>query len=99
MSDLTDRLSKQEHRYQPVERTKTNDWLVEDVIYNVIDHNTIVAIYEDDKEDTHYGIRLWRGMAHSIPEQYRKRKFKRVFGSVAESIHDSDVVNIDVYWE
>ena len=90
--------SKIEHKYEPEERTH-HGYRVKDLIYNFVDHNSIVAIWEDDPEDTHYGKLVWKGMAHSIPQNVKERRFKRIFSSMAESIHDSDVVNIDVYWE
>ena len=97
MSDLSERLRKQESRYEPIERTY-HGFKVKDLIYNFIDHNSVVAIWSDDPEDTHYSKMLWKGMAHSIPEEFENLRFKRIFGTIVESIYDSDTVNIDTYW-
>lgn len=96
-SKKIDELSKIEHKYEPEERT-IHGLKVKDIIYNIVDHNSIVAIWQDDHEDTHYANRLWRGMAHSIPEEIGNLRFKRIFGLMSESIYDSDIVNIDTYW-
>ena len=96
-SKKIDELSKIEHKYEPEERTH-HGYKVKDLIYNFIDHNSIVAIWADDPEDTHYANRLWKGMAHSIPNDIKGLKFKRIFSSEADTIENSDVINIDTYW-
>ena len=97
MSDLSIRLSKEETKYSPVERT-IHGLRVKDLIYNIVDHNSIVAIWQDDPQDTHYSIRMWKGMAHSIPKEIENLKFKRIFSSIPETVLEGDVVNIDTYW-
>ena len=98
MSDLSARLRCEETKYEPEERT-VHGLRVKDLIYNIIDHNSIVAIWCDDPEDTHYANRLWKGMAHSIPEDIGNLRFKRIFSSIPETVSEGDVINIDTYWK
>ena len=66
---------------------------VKQIVTKVLVANTIVAIYEDDKNDKQYSIMQWRGMSWELPEKYRNRHGK-IFGATAESIYKSDTVNI-----
>lgn len=97
MSDLSARLRCEETKYEPEERT-VHGLRVKDLIYNIIDHNSIVAIWADDPEDTHYSRLQWKGMANSIPEKMGNLKFKRIFSAEADKIENSDIINIDTYW-
>lgn len=97
-SKKIDELSKIEHKYEPEERT-VHGLRVKDLIYNIIDHNSVISLWENDHENTHYNKLLWKGMAHSIPEDFLERKFKRVFSSVPETILEGDMINVEVYWE
>lgn len=70
---------------------------VYDIIDNIVDHNSIVAIWEDDKDDPHFANRIWKGVGWKIPDEIGNRKFKRIFSSIPETVLEGDVVNIDVY--
>jgi hypothetical protein len=97
MSDLSTRLRCEETKYQPQQRTHFG-YRVKDLIYNFIDHNSTIAVWCDDPEDTHYSKLLWKGIAHSIPKEIGDLKLKRIFSSEADTIENSDVINIDTYW-
>ena len=98
MDDLSERLREEETKYTPRER-RVFGIRLDDLPYNIIDHNSIVAIWEDDPQDTHYANRLWKGVAHSIPPHLLERKFKRIFSSIPETILEGEPINIEVYWE
>lgn len=66
---------------------------VGDLPDRVFSHNSIIAIWIDIPND-HYSQRLWRGMAWDIPKQYSEMKFKKIFGTIAENISESDTINI-----
>ena len=70
---------------------------VYDIIDNIVDHNSIVAIWEEDKEEPHYSNRLWKGEGWRIPDYIGHRKFKRIFSSIPETVLEGDVVNIEIY--
>ena len=70
---------------------------VYDIIDNIVDHNSIVAIWEDDKDDPHFANRIWKGEGWKIPDDIGLRKFKRIFSSIPETVLEGDVVNIEVY--
>ena len=56
-------------------------------------HNSIIAIWVEIPKE-HCSQRLWRGMAWDIPEKYKEMPFKRIFGSIPESIYEADTINI-----
>lgn len=62
------------------------------IIDRLISHNEVVAIWVEDTNMTKH--LLWRGMAHEIPKKYRKRKFRRFFGTIPRSIVEADTINI-----
>lgn len=66
---------------------------VGDVNDTIIPHNSIVAIW---REIDDYGTSelLWTGMAWEIPSKYKGLKFKRIFGTVPETIVKADAINI-----
>ena len=97
MSDFSNALRLTETKYEPEERT-IHGLRVKDLIYNIIDHNSVIAIWSDDPQDTHYSNRLWKGMAHSIPKEIGDLKFKRIFSSIPETVLEGDVINNDTYW-
>lgn len=66
---------------------------VGDLPDRMFSHNSIIAIWIDIPND-HYSQRLWRGMAWDIPKQYSEMKFKKIFGTIAENISESDTINI-----
>ena len=66
---------------------------VGDLPDRVFSHNSIIAIWIDIPNE-HYSQRLWRGMAWDIPKQYSEMKFKKIFGTIAENISESDTINI-----
>lgn len=73
------------------------DLMVHDLIDVAFSHNSRVAIWVEDEEDPHYSKLVWVGMAWNMPVEYRKMKFKKIFGMVAEHISDSDIINIKVF--
>lgn len=65
-------------------------------IGTVIDSNSIVEIWVDCEYDSHLRKSLWRGMAHSIPEELLKLTNWQVFSALCENIEDSKVINIKI---
>ena len=61
-------------------------------IDKLFERNEIIALwYETDKS---YKVMFWRGMAWSLPKNYRKYHIKRIFGTISQSIAESDTINI-----
>ena len=69
---------------------------VSDLIDNIVDHNSVVALWETDKDEPHYMNEVWRGTGWAIPDPYNDYKFVRIFSSVPETLEKGDVVNIEV---
>ena len=68
---------------------------ISDIIDNIVDHNSVIALWEEDENDPHYMNLLYRGQGWQIPDSYLKYKFVRIYSAEAESIELSDVVNIE----
>ena len=39
----------------------------------IIDHNSIVSLWEKDKDDPHLSNLIWKGMFWKLPEKYKNR--------------------------
>ena len=74
-----------------------NTMKLSDAIDVIFSHNNRVGIWMLDKEDPHYSILAWGGMAHKLPQKYLDSKDWMIKGIVAESIGESDRINIEVY--
>lgn len=63
-------------------------------IDNIFSHNERIAIWRPitKVED----ILIWQGMAHELPRDLLAIKEWKIFGTVCESIIDSDVINIRI---
>lgn len=70
---------------------------VEDIIDKIISHNEDIALWHKTEERN--SKLLWRGMAHEIPDEHKTSLFKRIFGTVPETIAEADTVNILVETE
>lgn len=70
--------------------------IVEDIIDNIVDHNSVVALWLEDKDDPHYSNCIWRGQGWKIPDPYNSYKFVRIFSSIPDTVLAGDVVNIEV---
>ena len=58
---------------------------------HIINHNSIVEIYEQEKDDTHYSKRIYRCMAWEMEKhQVGNRKLKYIFSALAEGKDDFD---------
>lgn len=64
---------------------------VVDVIFS---HNNVIALWIEDESDKHYSNCLWKGMAHSIPEEFKNYRFKSILGIGSEILDDSHIINI-----
>ena len=63
-------------------------------IDNIFSHNERIAIWRPiTKEED---ILIWQGMAHELPKKFLTIKEWKIFGTVCESIIDSDVINIRI---
>ena len=71
--------------------------LKELVSNKIIDSNSIVDIYEQDKNNPHYSDRIFMGMAWEMEKnEVGNRELKFIFSAVAESISESDRICIEV---
>ena len=68
---------------------------ISDIIDNIVDHNSVIALWEEDENDPHNMNLLYRGQGWQIPDSYLKYKFVRIYSAEVESIELSDVVNIE----
>ena len=69
---------------------------VKDIIDTIISHNEIICLWVEDEEDPHFSRQLWRGHAHKLPEEYSEYRFLSINGVCAESLYQSDTININV---
>lgn len=67
-------------------------------IDNIFSHNETIGIWKPEKDE--YGNRcstlVWKGMAHELPKKYLKSKNWKIFGTVVESLPESDTINIHI---
>ena len=66
---------------------------VSDLIDNIIDHNSIIALWEQDSEDPHYNNLIWKGEGWKIPDPYIDYKFIKIFSALPDSVKNGDVIN------
>ena len=64
-------------------------------IDKIFSHNNIIAIYKDNSTD-HESVMIWRGEAWRMPPMYRDERHWMIFGAVAESLWESDTINIRI---
>lgn len=70
---------------------------VENLIDKVISHNEVVALwFEVVAGDKAYDELIWKGMAWGIPEAYKQCEVVKIFGSIQESIYETDIINIRI---
>lgn len=68
----------------------------------IVPHNNLVAIWWEDpsvsrEDNPGYGCsRLWQGEFWRLPKEYELREVKGFLSLVAESIHLSDYINIEI---
>ena len=60
---------------------------LEDAIDNVFSHNSVVALWTDgeNEDGSHCGYNVYHGMAHAIPDKFRKCEIQKI-----EDILDTD---------
>lgn len=62
-----------------------------DVLFS---HNSVIALwYSPANEGT---VRLWRGEAWALPDEYRNLLIMEFFGAVADTVLESDTINMMV---
>lgn len=60
-------------------------------------HNSFIALYSPDIEESHYSNQIYDGMEWALIESsLANLPFKRLFGCVAESLYKSDRIYIEV---
>lgn len=60
-------------------------------------NNSFIALYSPDIEEPHYSNQIYDGMEWALLESsLADLPFKRLFGCVAESLHKSDRIYIEV---
>lgn len=73
-----------------------NELKVKDIIDTIISHNEIICLWVEDEVDPHFSKQLWRGSAHKLPKEYSEYRFLSISGVCAESLYQSDTININV---
>lgn len=64
---------------------------------HIINPNSVVDVFEQDKNEPHYSNRIFMGMAWEMENhEIGNRKLKYIFSAVAETISESDRVCIEV---
>lgn len=100
--DITDVIIKALRKLADYEDAEENGLLVRlpckvgDMVDKFFSHNTIIALWYEDPTDRHYSDMLWRGMAWNIPENYKSLPFVKFMGIVAETVYESDTLNIKI---
>ena len=67
-----------------------------DAIGCIFSHNEILPLFRQDPSTSNMSVEIWRGMAHELPQEYLTCKDWRIFGSLCETLDDSDVINIEL---
>lgn len=69
---------------------------IEEAIDVIFSHNELVRIW--NKRDRYDSLE-WSGMAHEIPMCYKDLTDWKIKGIIAESIYESDYINIVVEYQ
>lgn len=69
---------------------------LKNAVGTIISRNTKVALWKDDPDDPHYSDLVWKGMAWGIPDEYANCCNWNIFGCLAETIDESNIVNINI---
>lgn len=77
---------------------KENELTLKDLVSkHIINPNSVVDVYEQDKNNPHYSNRIFKGMAWKMEKgEIGNRKLKHIFSAVAETISESDRICIEV---
>lgn len=71
--------------------------LKELVSKHIINHNSIVDVFEQDKNNPHYSNRIFKGMGWEMEkDKVGNRKLKYIFSAVSDTITESDRICIEV---
>lgn len=64
---------------------------------HILNPNSVVDVFEQDRNEPHYSNRIFMGMAWEMEKhEIGNRKLKYIFSAVAETISESDRVCIEV---
>lgn len=78
----------------------TNTWFnpieLNDAVGTIFSQNEIIALYQQDVSQPGTSVEIWRGMAWELPEEYKSCTNWRIFGSIRDSIDDSDIIEIEL---
>lgn len=69
---------------------------IDEAIDVIFSHNERLKIWKPDAKDKNCSILEWEGMAHELPKMYADKTNWRIIGIVAESVYDSDAINIKI---
>lgn len=69
---------------------------VNDAVDKLFSHNELISLWTEEKEEISYHKRIWYGMAWDIPNELKKCKFVKIFGTIPQSIVHADLINIEV---
>lgn len=81
-----------------IKETESSELTLKDLVSkHIINPNSVVDVYEQDKNNPHYSNRIFAGMAWEMEkEEIGNRKLKYIFSAVAETISESDRICIEV---
>lgn len=79
-------------------RKEREEMKLKKAIDNIFSHNETIGIWKPEKDEygNRYSALVWKGMAHELPEKYLKSKNWKIFGTVVESLPESDTINIHI---
>ena len=79
-------------------RKEREEMKLKKAIDNIFSHNETIGIWKPEKDEygNRYSALAWKGMAHELPEKYLKSKNWKIFGTVVESLPESDTINIRI---
>lgn len=68
---------------------------IKDMIDNVFSHNSLIKIWGSFEVDKNHSYMLWKGVAWETPKEFLNLE-AMIFGSIVESIWESDYLNLEV---
>ncbi len=85
-------------RLETIDNANPNELTLKELVSkHIVNPNSVVDVYEQDKNNPHYSNRIFMGMAWEMEKhEIGNRKLKYIFSATAETISESDRVCIEV---
>lgn len=85
-------------RLEQIDNAKPSEITLRELVSkHILNPNSVVDVFEQDKNEPHYSNRIFMGMAWEMEKhEIGNRKLKYIFSAVAETISESDRVCIEV---